>query len=93
MMDLGVGKSAMARVYFSHGLTSDIVMVKPAKSTTSMAKENFFGLSMMPCLPQMSSQATAWKKASCRVSAHSRVSSMHLVLSLKSDTISSYRLV
>ena len=50
------------------------------------------GLKVTPCLPQVSSHSTAWKKASSMESDHIiGVSSTHLVFREMSDTISSKR--
>ena len=89
----GVGKSAMALMYFLQGRTVSLVISKPANSTWSWAKQNFSGLRVIPCLPQVSSQVAAWKKLSSMVLDHSRVSSTHLVLFGMEEVISSYRLV
>ena len=86
----GVGKSAMALMYFLHGHTVSLV---PAKSTSSLANMNFSGFRVIPCLPQVSNQLDAWKKLSSIVSDHRRVSSMHLVLFGMDEVISSYLLV
>ena len=89
----GVGKSAMALMYFLHGRTVSLVISKLANSISSWAKRNFSGLSVIPFLPQVSSQFVAWKKLSSMVSAHKRVSSTHLVLLGMDEVISSYLLV
>ena len=92
----GVGKSEMALMYFVHGRTVSLVISKPANSTSSLAKLNFSGLRVipcLPCLPQVSNQVHAWKKLSSIVSDHRRVSSTHLVLFGMDEVISSYLLV
>ena len=58
VMLLGVGKWRMASRYFLHGRTLSPVISNPANSTVSAAKTNLVGFSVMPCLPQMSSQLT-----------------------------------
>ena len=75
----GVGQSAMALMYLLHGRTVSSVISNPANSTSSWAKQNFSGLRVIPCLPQVSSQCEAWKKLSSIVSDHNRASSTHLV--------------
>ena len=89
VMLLGVGKWRIASRYFAHGRTLSGVISNPANSTVSAAKVNLSGLRVMPCLPHMSSQLTAWWKLLVMSSAHSRVSSIHLVLSGMWETISS----
>ena len=73
----GVGKSAMALMYFLHGRTVSLVILKPANSTSSLANLNLSGFRVIPCPPQVSNQLDAWKKLSSIVSDHRRVSSMH----------------
>ena len=53
----GVGKSAMALMYFLHGRTMSLVISKPTNSTSSLANLNFSGFRVIPCLPQVS---TSW---------------------------------
>ena len=89
----GVGKSEMALMYFLHGRTVSLVISKPANSTLSLAKLNFSGLRVIPCLPQVSNQLHAWKKLSSIVSDHRRVMSTHLVLFGMDEVISLYLLV
>ena len=79
VMPEGVGKSAIACKYFLQGRTSVCVIMNPANSTTSWAKRNLSGLSIMPFLAQISSHSVAWWKASSIELDHSRASSMHLV--------------
>lgn len=85
----GVGKSAIARVYFLHGRTLLLVISKPANSTVFWANLNFSGFRVIPCLPHMSSHSWAWWKLSWMDEDHRSVSSIHLVFLSISETISS----
>ena len=55
----GVGNSRMACKYLLQGRTVSMVMLKPAKSTSSWHNTNLSGYSVMPFLPQTSSQLAA----------------------------------
>ena len=79
----------IARRYFWLGRTLSRVISNPANSTVSAPNTNFSGLRVMPLLPHKSSHLVAWWKLASRSVAHKRVSSMHLVLSGKSEAISS----
>ena len=48
----GIGKSLMLSRIFGDGFTSSIVISKPANSTCSLAKQNFFWLNTIPFLEQ-----------------------------------------
>ena len=87
---VGVGKSSVARVNFPHGFTVVLVMVKPANSVSSAAKQNFRGLRVISFLPHMSNHSTACWYASSIVSDQIWVSSMHFVCFLMRATIASY---
>ena len=90
VMLVGVGKSVMACMYLSAGLTSNGVTVKPAKSTLSSAKRNFRGFRVIPFTAQMWSHSVAWWNASVMLSDQSSASSMHLVFDLTLATRASY---
>ena len=77
--EVGVGKSAIAFVYFLHGRTVSLDISKPANSTVSIANLNLLGLSVMPCRPQRSSHSWACRKLSAIEEDHRRVSSIHFV--------------
>ena len=87
--EVGVGKSAIAFVYFLHGRTVSLDISKPANSTVSLANLNLLGFSVMPCLPQRSSHSWACRKLSAMVDDHRRVSSIHFVFLGTCETISS----
>ena len=88
----GVGKWLIASWYFLQGRTLVSVISKPVNSTVSAPKTNLSGLRVISWCPQRSGQVTAGKKLSVRLSAQSRVSSMHLVLFGMWETSSSNRL-
>ena len=91
VMFWGVVKLLIARRYFWLGRTLSRVTSNPANSTVFAPNMNFSGLRVMPLLPHKSSHLVAWWKLTSRSVAHTRVSSMHLVLSGTSETISSKR--
>ena len=90
---LGVGNSEIAWTYFLHGLTVVSVISKPANSTSSLAKQNFSGLRVIPFLPQISSHSAAFPYASAMLLDHRRASSMHFVFSVMWAMMPSYLLV
>ena len=60
VMFLGVEKPVMASRYFCDGLTSDGVMVNPANSTSSCAKRNLRGFSVVLFSAQVCNYSVAW---------------------------------
>ncbi len=85
----GRGKLRIASRYFWQGRTWLGVISKPANSTVSCPNTNSSRLRIMPLLPQVSNQSTAWKKLPSMLSDHRSASSIHFVLSGICETISS----
>jgi len=75
---------------FLQGFTSFIVISKPAYSTSSRAKQNFFLLNTIPFLEHRVRYSHAWKKASRMVGFHRMVSSTIFSLSSTSVMMRSY---
>ena len=79
VMFFGVGKPVMASRYFCDGLTSDGVMVNPANFTSSCAKRNLRGFSVIPFSAQVCNHSVAWWYASSMDSLQRRASSIHCI--------------
>ena len=90
---LGVGKSFIDCNNFEHGLTDVSDISNLANSTVSLPNTNLSGFCVMPLRPKVSSLCTVCQKAWSMLSAHSRVSSTHLVLLGMWAVISSNRRV
>ena len=87
---LGTGKSRMLSRIFLQGFTLFIEISKPAYSTSSRAKQNFFLLNTIPFLKHRVRYSHIWKKASRMVGFHKMVSSTIFSLSSTSEMMRSY---
>ena len=93
VMFVGVGKFLMASKICFIGLIPDWVSVKPAKSTSSSAKQNFLGLNTMPLLLHIVIYSTVCQNAPSMLISHRRESSIHLAFLLTSIVMLSKALV
>ena len=89
LMFLAVGNPVLAFRNLRHGLTLFLVISNPAEVTVSYPNWNFSEWRVMPSHPHKSSQSTAWEKLLSKLSDHSSVFSIHLVMSDTLETISS----